>query len=78
MIEAERLRKQVETTIEKLHGSVLDVKITSVETKDQKMMVHGVLVEYDQLTTRAFTMRLDQNGKLLDFSIGERPQKAQS
>lgn len=67
MIEAERLRN----AIEKLHGSVLDVKITNVETKDQKMTVHGILVEYDQLTTRSFTMRLDQNGKLLNFSVAE-------
>jgi hypothetical protein len=78
MIEAERLRKQVENAIEKLHGSVLDVKITSVETKDQKMTVHGILVEYDQLTTRPFTMRLDQNGKLMDFSVDEKHQETET
>jgi small nuclear ribonucleoprotein (snRNP)-like protein len=75
MIDAERLRKQVENAIEKLHGNVLDVKITNVETKDQKMFVRGTFVEYDQITTKSFTMRLDQNGKLLDFSIDEKAQK---
>lgn len=75
MIDAERLRKQVENAIEKLHGNVLDVKIVNVETKDQKTLVQGIVVEYDQITTRQFTMRLDQNGKLLDFSISEKAQK---
>jgi hypothetical protein len=76
MIDAERLRKQVENAIEKLHGNVLDVKIVNVETKDQKTSVQGIVVEYDQITTRQFTMRFDQNGKLLDFSISEKAQKA--
>jgi len=75
MIDAERLRRQVENAIEKLHGNVLDVKIVNVETKDQKTLVQGIVVEYDQITTRQFTMRLDQNGKLLDFSISEKAQK---
>jgi hypothetical protein len=42
------------------------------------MTVHGILVEYDQLTTRPFTMRLDQNGKLMDFSVDEKPQKTET
>ena len=75
MIDAERLRRQVENAIEKLHGNVLDVKIVNVETKDQKTLVQGIVVEYDQITTRQFTMRLDQNGKLLDFSISEKAQR---
>ncbi len=75
MIDAERLRKQAENVIEKLYGNVLDVRITNVETKDQKMFVQGVFVEHDQMTTKPFTMRLDQNGKLLDFKVVEKSQK---
>jgi len=77
MIDAERLRKQAEISIEKLYGNVLDVKITNVETKDQKILVQGIFVEHDQMTTRPFNMRMDQNGKLLDFSVVEKAQKRQ-
>jgi hypothetical protein len=69
MIDPERLGRLMEDAIGKLHGNMLDVKIVGVETKDQKISVQGIFVEYDQITTKPFVMRVDQNGKLLDLSL---------